>query len=83
MAKIKINKEKCKGCLLCISFCPKGLIVVDEALNKRGIRPVKFSSKAGLNKGTALPKTKKETSDCIGCSMCAIICPDCCIEVYK
>jgi 2-oxoglutarate ferredoxin oxidoreductase subunit delta len=67
MGKITIAKDKCKGCLLCIGFCPKGLIVIDEKLNKRGVKPVKF----------------KQSPECIGCSLCALICPDCCIEVYK
>ena len=42
MAYIKINREKCKGCMLCISVCPKKQIKRDEALNKRGINPVIF-----------------------------------------
>ena len=67
MPKITIDKNKCKGCLLCISFCPKGLIGVDGKLNKRGVKPVKFNN----------------NPDCMGCALCAIICPDCCIEVYK
>jgi 2-oxoglutarate ferredoxin oxidoreductase subunit delta len=67
MAKIIINKEKCKGCLLCIQVCPKHSLMVDQHLNTKGIKPVKF----------------KEEAECIGCAMCAVICPDCCIEVYK
>jgi len=67
MAKIVIDRERCKGCLLCISFCPKGLISVDKNLNRRGVKPVKFH----------------ESPECLGCTMCAIICPDSCIEVYK
>ena len=67
MPKITIDREKCKGCLLCISFCPEGAISADKDLNRRGVKPVKF----------------KDNSDCIGCAMCAIICPDGCIEVYK
>ena len=67
MPKITINKDKCKGCLLCINFCPKGLITVSGKLNKRGVKNVEF----------------KEAQECLGCAMCAIICPDCCIEVYK
>jgi len=67
MAKITINRDKCKGCLLCISVCPKGLISVDNKFNKLGVKPVKF----------------KDSLECAGCMMCAIICPDCCIEVYK
>ena len=67
MAKITIDKDKCKGCLLCISVCPKGLISVDEKLNRKGVKPVKY----------------EESDECVGCMMCAVICPDCCIEVYK
>ena len=69
MPRIKINKNKCKGCMLCISTCPHGLIAKSKELNKRGVHCVEF--KAEHNKG------------CTGCSMCAIICPDVCIEVYK
>lgn len=65
MTKITIDREKCKGCLLCVNFCPKGLISADENLNHRGIRPVIF----------------KKGSDCLGCAMCAVICPDCCISL--
>jgi len=75
MAKININSDKCKGCLLCISFCPKGLIAIDIKLNQRGVKPAKFSCLS--------PEAGKENTACLGCAMCAIICPDCCIEVYK
>ena len=67
MPKIKINKDKCKGCLLCIAVCPKGLIEQDNNLNLSGVKGAKIKSDQG----------------CIGCAMCAIICPDTCIEVYK
>lgn len=42
MAKIIINKEKCKGCFLCVSVCPKKLIRASEKLNKKGIKPAVF-----------------------------------------
>jgi 2-oxoglutarate ferredoxin oxidoreductase subunit delta len=67
MAKITINAEKCKGCLLCVSFCPKKLIKAGDELNKLGVPFVKFTSR----------------NACLGCMMCALICPDCCIEVWK
>ena len=65
--KITINKDKCKGCLLCISFCPKGKIKVGKELNKLGVNFVYF----------------EDDGACIGCNQCAVVCPDCCIEVYK
>ena len=67
MPRITINYDKCKGCLLCISSCPKNLIVKSDKLNRQGLNYVEFS----------------RNSECIGCAMCAIICPDCCITVYK
>ncbi|MFA5144889.1 MAG: 4Fe-4S dicluster domain-containing protein [Candidatus Omnitrophota bacterium] len=79
MAKITIDREKCKGCLLCISVCPRGLICLDSKLNRKGIRPVKFSSQSG----SAAAGEAKADRGCLACSMCAVICPDCCIEVWK
>jgi len=70
MPHIKINEDKCKGCMLCVSFCPRGLIIPAENLNKKGIRCVKY-------------KTEKTKSTCTGCGMCAVMCPEACIEVYK
>jgi len=37
MAKIKIEQDACKGCFLCINFCPKGIIKKSERLNKKGL----------------------------------------------
>jgi len=68
MPRIKINQEKCKGCLLCISFCPKGLIQLSKKINLQGYRPVEFN---------------KDKGNCLGCLQCALICPDFCIEVFK
>ncbi|TRZ94874.1 4Fe-4S dicluster domain-containing protein [bacterium] len=67
MAKIIINSDKCKGCFLCVSFCPKGLIKKSAKLNKRGLNFAEFDA----------------CGECVGCMQCAVICPDCCIEVYK
>lgn len=67
MAKIIINQDKCKGCFLCVNFCPQGLVKKSVKLNKQGLNFVEFDS----------------SGECIGCMQCAVICPDCCIEVYK
>jgi 2-oxoglutarate ferredoxin oxidoreductase subunit delta len=68
MAKINIIKDRCKSCQLCIAFCPKGLLKKSNKLNKLGVYPVIFTG---------------EEDSCIGCSFCAIMCPDCCIEIFK
>ena len=42
MAKIKINKDKCKGCYLCVANCPNALIKIAKELNIKGIKPAVF-----------------------------------------
>lgn len=72
MAKgmIQINREKCKGCQLCMAFCPKKRISVSKGLNDKGYYPAEFSQAEG-----------KE--GCTGCALCATVCPDLAIEVYR
>lgn len=68
MPKVTFNEEWCKGCKLCISACPKGIIKVNtEKLNSKGFYPVAVT----------------DIDKCIGCAFCAIICPDCIISVEK
>ncbi len=67
MARIRIDKDKCKACFLCVEFCPKKLIKVNGKLNKKGILSIEFD----------------ESGECLGCGICAIMCPDCCIEIWK
>lgn len=44
MAKIKIDKDRCKGCYLCIANCPNGLIKISTEINVKGVKPVVFKS---------------------------------------
>ena len=64
---IKIKRDKCKGCQLCIFYCPVGHLSISSRLNKRG---VKFAEAKGENR-------------CMACGFCFLICPDSCIEVYE
>lgn len=67
MAEVKVNKELCKGCLLCTAICPKGLLKKGEAFNSFGFYHVEYAA----------------DGDCTGCALCAEVCPDVALEVWK
>lgn len=67
MAKLKLDGELCKGCLLCTAICPKGLLKKDGSFNNRGFYTV------GIER----------VKECTGCALCAEVCPDVAIEVWK
>jgi len=70
--KIKIDRERCKGCHLCMEVCPSHRIVVDNGLNKKGYVPIRFDE-----------TLKEGEKGCTGCAQCAIVCPEVAIEVYR
>lgn len=67
MPKVEIYTELCKSCLYCVNTCPKKVLATTNAVNAKGYQYV-----VAVN-----------PDDCIGCGMCATICPDAAIEVYK
>ena len=64
---ITIDSERCKGCSLCIEFCPKKVIVLSDRLNMKGYFAVEF----------------QDNDQCTGCATCAVMCPEVAIEVFK
>ena len=67
MGRIEINKERCKGCHMCIDVCPKNILVVAEEYNQKGYAFVRVS----------------DMDACTGCALCAEMCPDICITVWR
>ncbi|MBM7582209.1 MAG: 2-oxoglutarate ferredoxin oxidoreductase subunit delta [Clostridiales bacterium] len=68
MARVIFDEERCKGCELCTTVCPKGIVVMArDRMNSKGYHPA----------------TVIEMDKCIGCAFCARICPDVVIEVEK
>lgn len=67
MPQIKVDKNLCKGCEMCIVSCPKNILVMSKDLNATGDNYC----------------TQPDATNCIGCKFCAMICPEAAIEVYK
>lgn len=64
---VVIDKERCKGCGLCIEACPVHILSLSNEINRSGYNVVQVDDPKG----------------CIGCAFCAFACPDIAIEVYK
>jgi 2-oxoglutarate ferredoxin oxidoreductase subunit delta len=66
--EIVILDYSCKGCALCVEYCPKGCIQI---------------SKDKFNASGALLPEFVNVEECIACKICGNMCPDFAIEVYK
>lgn len=67
MAKVTFDEERCKGCGLCESVCPKAIISLAKKINAKGYHPA----------------VVVEMEKCIGCASCAKMCPDTVITVER
>lgn len=57
---LTFDEQYCKGCELCVHFCPKKILTITERFNQAGY---------------PIAKCIDDTS-CIGCMMCVKMCPD-------
>ena len=64
---IEINEDLCKGCEICVAFCPKDVLEMSNKFNKKGVHP---------------PRVIKE-EDCNLCENCMLYCPDLAIVVAE
>ncbi len=64
---VVIDKERCKGCGLCIDACPFDVLGFSNEYNS-----------SGYNVATMVHPEK-----CTACMICAQVCPDVAIEVYR
>jgi 2-oxoglutarate ferredoxin oxidoreductase subunit delta len=64
---VEIATDRCKGCELCISACPRDVLELDQTVvNALGHHPIRLTDPAG----------------CTSCALCARICPDTVFTVY-
>lgn len=67
MPKVIVREDRCKGCELCVSVCPRQILVMSEDINQKGFRFAVIT----------------DATKCIGCAFCARMCPDVAIEIRR
>jgi len=63
--EIRIRKERCKGCGICVAVCKTAVLEFTEELNSAGHQLP----------GIASPEK------CVNCGLCEMLCPDFAIRI--
>lgn len=62
-----IDKDRCKGCGLCVAACPKNVLEIAGEVNLKGY----------------FPAVQARPEDCIFCAICCTVCPDVAIAINE
>ena len=62
-----IEKDRCKGCGLCVEVCPKKVLEISSEVNTKGYFPV----------------YQARPEDCVFCATCCRMCPDVAISITE
>jgi 2-oxoglutarate ferredoxin oxidoreductase subunit delta len=63
--RIRINKNRCKGCGFCVEYCPRDVLEMSEEFNAKGYHPPRV----------------KDADACVYCQLCEVICPEFALSV--
>ena len=58
--EVVVIDDRCKGCGFCVEYCPKEVLALSKAFNRKGYHPPEVVQH-GL---------------CVNCSLCEMICPE-------
>jgi len=87
-----VDEDRCKGCGLCVEFCPFGHLRIDEHLNVSGYHPAhpETAAEAAVDAqrpAETAPDVDEERFEynfsfwCVRCRYCELMCPDAAIRL--
>jgi len=62
-----VDAERCKGCGLCVTVCPKNVLESGKEMDAKGY----------------FPAYQARPQDCIFCAICCTMCPDVAITINE
>ena len=65
--KVTVERNRCKGCELCVHVCPEHVLAMSKEMNDKGY----FISQV------------VDQPACKGCRFCAFMCPDVAISIAQ
>jgi len=57
---IMVLDDRCKGCGFCVEYCPRDVLVLANAFNRKGCHP---------------PRVARQ-GRCVNCNLCEMLCPE-------
>lgn len=60
--QVYLIPERCKGCEVCVHFCPRDVLCISEERNAKGYRIPQLSN--------------GEAEECVNCGFCTLVCPE-------
>jgi 2-oxoglutarate ferredoxin oxidoreductase subunit delta len=65
--EVYIIPLRCKGCELCVRYCPRDVLELSDEMNEKGYHP---------------PRAV-HPEQCVACRLCELLCPEFCIYVVE
>jgi 2-oxoglutarate ferredoxin oxidoreductase subunit delta len=65
--EIHLIVERCKGCELCVTYCPRNVLEMSTIFNAKGYHPPQVSDR----------------QLCVACGLCEMLCPEFAIYVVE
>ena len=65
--EVHIVPARCKGCELCVKYCPCDVLEISDEMNEKGYHP----------------PIAVHPEQCVVCRLCELLCPEFCIYTVK